>query len=119
MVPCTYVQTVASASAALSEGDSYCLLHWKPHPKRFYEHFRDAHRRSLTMRFVKQAAAVLCTVIFVITVVFDTQISTNALDITTPMKSATEKFFILGSGSYTRKLILTNAGQSETVCGLS
>lgn len=71
------------------------------------------------MRFVKQAAAVLCTVILVITAVFDTQISTNALDIKTPMKSATEKFFILGSGSYTRKLILTNAGQSDTACGLS
>ena len=29
------------------------------------------------------------------------------------MKSATEKFFVLGSGSYTRKLILTNAGSIE------
>ena len=56
--------------------------------------------------------------ILVLTAVFNTQISTNALDTTTPMKSATEKFFILGSGSYTRKLILTNAGQLETVCGL-
>ena len=73
------------------------------------------------MRFVTQAGAIFCSIIFVITAVFDSEISTDALDIkiTTPMKSATEKFFILGSGSYTRKLILTNSGQSETFRGMS
>ena len=73
------------------------------------------------MLFMGQLVAIFCSVVFIITTVFHTEITTNALDIkiTNPMKSATEKFFILGSGSYTRKLILTNAGQSKTVCGLS
>ena len=120
-----YVQPVAAVawSIAASSSSSFSNGSYsKSNPDHKFAQTNDAYRRTpITMRFVRQAGAFFCSVIILITLVFDAEISTNALDIkiTTPMKSATEKFFILGSGSYTRKLILTNAGQSETICGLS
>ena len=80
-------------------------LHFKSAKSALLLHFDSGVNSNLMMGLVtiNPSFLFLCSIVTIIL---------SNINSAVAMKAATEKFFVLGSGSYTRKLILTNAGRS-------